>query len=212
MTRIKDNLQVGISNIHVRLEDQQEKLIEEYTMNDTTAGKQEASSSGIGLQRHRGRKSVLEKLCIGITLQELNLRTRDYNASAPELSREAGDEDIMALESLESSSDSEQQESQGNLEANSPETPAEGQLERDGANNQPTSASASELTAGETKAATLSKKAASQASAAFFFDRTGKEHRGVPLLREFSIKGFAIYIDSGPNTRLISFPSGTASI
>jgi len=155
---------------------------------------------------------VLEKLCIGITLQELNLRTRDYNASTPELGREAGDEDVMALESLESSSDSEQQESQGNLEATSLETPAEGQLERDGANNLPTSASASEPTAGETKAATASKKAASQASGAFFFDRTGKEHRQVPLLREFSIKGFAIYIDSGPSTRLISFPSGTASI
>ena len=49
MTRIKDNLQVGISNIHVRLEDQQEKVIQEYTMNDTTAGKQEAGSSGAGL-------------------------------------------------------------------------------------------------------------------------------------------------------------------
>ena len=155
---------------------------------------------------------MLEKLCIGITLQELNLRTRDYNTSAPELGREAGDEDVMALESLESSSDSEQQESQGHQEAASLETPAEGQLERDGVKNPPTSTSASEPTASETKAATASKKAASQASGAFFFDRTGKEHRGVPLLREFSIKGFAIYIDSGPNTRLISFPSGAASI
>ena len=52
---------------------------------------------------------------------------------------------------------------------------------------------------------------ASPVAGSFFFDRTVKENRGVPLLREFSIKGFAIYIDSGPETRLISFPSSRST-
>jgi hypothetical protein len=37
-----------------------------------------------------------------------------------------------------------------------------------------------------------------------FFDRNLKENLGLPILKEFSIKGFAIYIDSGPRARLIS--------
>jgi hypothetical protein len=63
------------------------------------------------------------------------------------------------------------------------------------------------LTPAEDKAGLVIKKAASQGTSSFFFDRTVKENRGVPLLREFSIKGFAIYIDSGLETQLISFPS-----
>lgn len=38
----------------------------------------------------------------------------------------------------------------------------------------------------------------------FFFDRTSKEHSGMPLYKEFKIKGYAIYLDSGPDIQLLS--------
>ena len=39
----------------------------------------------------------------------------------------------------------------------------------------------------------------------YFFDRTLHENIGKPLHKEFSVEGFAIYIESGPQTRLLCF-------
>ena len=40
----------------------------------------------------------------------------------------------------------------------------------------------------------------------YFFDSTLKENRGTALHKRMSIEGFAIYIDSGPDTMLLSYP------
>lgn len=57
ITRIKDNLQIGISNVHVRLEDPGVQL-------------------GRGTGSAAGGKT--DKMCIGVTLKRLDLRTFDY--------------------------------------------------------------------------------------------------------------------------------------
>ena len=40
----------------------------------------------------------------------------------------------------------------------------------------------------------------------FFFDATRNENKNKPLKKKFSIKGFAIYVDSDKHTILLSKP------
>ena len=56
-----------------------------------------------------------------------------------------------------------------------------------------------------TASAEVNSEIPANASKNYFFDRTLKENMGKPLHKEFSIEGFAIYIESGPQTRMVCF-------
>lgn len=58
VTRIQDNLKISIKNIHIRLEDQKEQLIDSYSY-----------------KLDESAKKPVEKMCIGVTLMDLNLTT-----------------------------------------------------------------------------------------------------------------------------------------
>ena len=185
---------MGISNIHLRLEDQQESVITEHKSYEDGSRAYEDSDLREPPQPRSGESIIADKVCIGVTLKELTLRTTDSTVDA---AAEGAGEETGRFDSISSSSDSAEED---NPTIDGTEASKLDQRERQ--------ASGSDiLTATEDKAGLVIKKAASQGTSSFFFDRTVKENRGVPLLREFSIKGFAIYINSGPETHLISFSS-----
>ena len=175
--RIKDNLQVAVTNVHVRLEDQQER-----------------PETGGGQGPEPARRTVLEKMCIGVTLRELTLRTTESSrlgqsgVRGPLLGGELG-EPACASDEEESDADSEEARSQAQAEAvpaSEQRVPTE-QAERagEGANAEAKASSRGALPAkGRVPTA---KKAGASASKAAFFDRTAKENRGAPLLKEFSV-------------------------
>ena len=189
---------MGISNIHLRLEDQQESAIAGDESYQESSRAHHNSDSREPPQPSGGQSVITDKICIGVTLKELTLRTTDStaNAAAEDTRGEHGE-----FEPMDSSSDSEEEEDQSTSGIEASKHDQLGKW-----------TSGSDIQApSEDEAGLVTKKVASQGAGSFFFDRTVKENRGVPLLREFSIKGFAIYIDSGLETQLISFPSSKSA-
>ena len=143
-------------------------------------------------------------MCIGVTLKSLDLRTSDY--SRPEL--EAGASIFENRDCADMfSSDDEDADPESELLETQPDVvqrlPTEGQ--DPGLLEVP----ATEALEGRAPKMSLpSSRGGSKQSLiprTNFFDRTLKENRGVPLVKEFSLSGLAVYIDSGPETVLISF-------
>lgn len=96
---------MGISNIHVRLEDQQEKVVAEDKC-DQESNRAQQSSGLREPSQPNGRQSIItDKVCIGLTLKELTLRTNDFTANAAAEGAGEGNEEF---ESMDSSSDSEE--------------------------------------------------------------------------------------------------------
>ena len=102
--RVKDNLRVAISNIHIRLEDQREKVIEEYEYEVGIDAQQDASRRS----NLPGKKTVCDKMCIGIMLQELTLKTVEYQKLADQAHSDAFDPKLEEFGAFTSSSDSEE--------------------------------------------------------------------------------------------------------
>jgi hypothetical protein len=117
--------------------------------------------------KNGNKGGFMDKMCIGITLQSLDLRT----CEAIDLNT------VNKIGQGYYTSDEDQEE------VKSPAKP-KSKLE---------------------SAKTETKKESSKKEKNVFFDRTAKENRGVPLFREFRLKGFAVYIDSGSDVRLLSF-------
>lgn len=141
--------------------------------------------------------SRVERMCIGITLQELSGRTTEAKAQTAVNNASLREAEQLDSEG-EEGTDHESQETLGRASS------AHGEPQQETLPDEAIP-QASEPVQQPEKGSTK-KTASASADKAFFFDRTTREHRGAPLLREFSVKGFAVYIDSGTRTRLISFP------
>ena len=63
LKRISDNIQIEITNIHIRIEDQQERFIQSFDMNSNQ------------LKSHK----TYEQMCMGVALRKISLKTIDMD-------------------------------------------------------------------------------------------------------------------------------------